>query len=111
MRQPQIEMEGTIREDGTLELDLKVNLPPGRVKVTVKPVAQQPPGEDLMTVLQRIWAEQDAHGYVPRTREEIDAQVQAFRDEFEEYFRAIEQSHLDNKKAREGRKPDQEHKE
>jgi hypothetical protein len=48
---------------------------------------------------------------VPRTREEIDAQVRAFRDEFEERFRAIEQSHLDAKKGREDSKSDQEQKE
>jgi hypothetical protein len=91
MHQTLIEIEGRIREDGTLELDQKVNLPPGRVKVTVRPTTPpSPAGEDLLTVLQRIWAEQDARGYVPRTREEIDAQVKEFRDEVEEHFLAIE---------------------
>lgn len=33
-----IEVQGTLREDGTLELDNKPNLPAGRVKVTVEPV-------------------------------------------------------------------------
>jgi hypothetical protein len=106
MSETPIEIEGTIREDGTLELDRKVNLPPGRVKVTVKPVPQHPPGEDVWTVLERIWAEQDARGYVPRTREEIDAQVKELRDEVEERFLAIEKAHLDAQKARSQQEPE-----
>ena len=33
-----IEIQGTLREDGTLVLDQKPNLPPGRVKVIIAPV-------------------------------------------------------------------------
>jgi hypothetical protein len=33
-----IEVQGTLREDGTLLLDEKLNLPPGRVKVTVEAI-------------------------------------------------------------------------
>jgi hypothetical protein len=33
-----IEIQGTLREDGTLLLDEKLNLPPGRVKVTVQAI-------------------------------------------------------------------------
>ena len=38
-----IVVEGTLKADGTLELDEKPNLPPGRVSVTVVPQPQNPP--------------------------------------------------------------------
>jgi hypothetical protein len=101
-----VEVEGTVREDGTLELDTKLRLPAGRVKVTVKPVQVSSPAENVWTVLERIWADQKARGYVPRTREEIDADVQAFRDEVEERFLAIEKAHLDAQKARSQPEPE-----
>jgi hypothetical protein len=100
MSEMPVEVEGTVREDGTLELDTKLSLAPGRVKVTVNPVPVSPPGENLMTVLERIWADQKARGYVPRTREEIDAEVQAFRDEVEEHFLAVERLQEEARQAR-----------
>jgi hypothetical protein len=108
MSEMPVEVEGTVHEDGTLELDKKLSLPAGRVKVTVKPVPATPPGEDLWNVLERIWAEQKARGYVPRTREEIDAEVQAFRDEVEEHFLAIEKLQGDCEKARQQQAKDAE---
>ena len=43
-------IEGTLKPDGTLELDQKPNLPPGRVKVTVQT-------EDWLSYLKRCRAE------------------------------------------------------
>src|SRR4051812_43957308 len=67
-----VEVQGTLREDGTLVLDEKPNLPPGRVKVTVEPVPDLTQTE-IWQFFERIWAEQRARGHVPRTREQIDA--------------------------------------
>jgi hypothetical protein len=78
-----IEVQGTLREDGTLELDDKPDLPPGRVKVTVEPVLDITQ-TDVWQVLERIWAGQRARGHVPRTREQIDADLEAARQEDEE---------------------------
>lgn len=77
-----VEIQGTLREDGTLQLDQKLNLPPGRVKVTVEPM----PVPDLTKTeiwqfFERIWAEQRARGHVPRSKEEIDAYLATMRDE------------------------------
>src|SRR5437764_14088349 len=71
-------VEGTLKPDGTLELDGKVNLPPGRVRVTVQlvPAAAQ---EDWWQYLQRSRAELEASGHGFRTREEIDAEREDFR--------------------------------
>ena len=108
MSEMPVEVEGTVREDGTLELDKKLSLPAGRVRVTVKPAPVSPAGEDLWTVLERIWADQKARGCVPPTGEEIDAEVQAFRDEVEEHFLAIEKLQSDAEKARQQKAKDAE---
>ena len=78
-------VRGTLKEDGTLELDEKPNLPPGRVQLIVQHLpqgAEARPG--WWEVLQQIWKDQEARGYKGRTREEIDADVAAERAEEEE---------------------------
>jgi hypothetical protein len=82
MSQEVVQLRGTLKADGTLELPTKVALPPGPVEVTVRPVAA-PGGEDLLSLLARIRAEQQASGHVARTREEIDEEVRQLRDEWE----------------------------
>jgi hypothetical protein len=39
----QVVVEGTLKPDGTLELDQKPGLPPGRVTVTVQPLSPASP--------------------------------------------------------------------
>ena len=97
-----IEIQGTLREDGTLLLDQKPNLPPGRVKVTVEPVSDLAQ-TDVWQVLERIWAGQRARGHVPRSREEIDAELEASRQEDEERMQALERIHLEGQQARQQR--------
>jgi hypothetical protein len=96
-----VEVEGTLRADGTLELDQKPNLPPGRVRVTVQPVEAP---VDVIDILRRIHAEQAARGHVPRTREEIDADIAAMRQEDEERLQGIERLHEECQRAR-GQQP------
>jgi hypothetical protein len=95
-------LEGTLTPDGTLLLDEKPNLPAGRVRVTVQPLAQPaPPADSLMSRMQAVWAAQKARGYVPRSREEIDADLRALRDEAEEEMQAVERLSDDCRRARE----------
>jgi hypothetical protein len=94
-----VEVQGTLRADGTLVLDEKPDLPPGRVRVTMQP-AEQPP--DVIEVLRRIHAEQAARGHVPRSREEIDADIAAMREEDEQRMRQIEQLHEDCQRGKRG---------
>jgi hypothetical protein len=87
MINPIVETEGVLRDDGTLMLDSKPNLPAGRVRVTMQVLGEAP---DLLEVLERIHAEQAASGHMPRSREEIDADIAAMRQEDEGAMRGIE---------------------
>jgi hypothetical protein len=105
MNATQLVMSGTIRPDGTLELEGKTNLPPGRVRVTLNIVPEQPgQREDVLTVLQRIHAEQKARGMKPRSAAEIDAYINALRDELEEHANQIEAIQEEAQRARESGK-------
>jgi hypothetical protein len=98
-----IEIQGALREDGTLVLDNKPNLPPRRVKVTVEPLPDLTQ-TDVWQVLERIWAGQRARGHVPRTREQIDAELEAARQEDEERMQALERIHQECSQARQQRR-------
>jgi hypothetical protein len=94
-----IEVQGTLREDGTLVLDEKPNLPPGRVKVTVESVPDYKQTE-IWQFFERLWVEQRAKGHVPRTQEEIDAELEAARQEDEERMRGLERIHEEGERRR-----------
>jgi hypothetical protein len=59
------------------------------------------PCKDIINVLEQIWADQKARGHIPRTREEIDAEIQHLRDEAEEEFLAIEHLQEECRRQRE----------
>ncbi len=96
------EVQGTLREDGTLVLDQKPNLPPGRVKVTVELVSDLTQ-TDVWQVLERIWAGQRARGHIPRTKEQIDAELEQARQQDEERMQALEQIHQECSQTRQQR--------
>ncbi len=82
-------LHGRIQPDGTLHVEEKVNLPPGPVSVTVQAataLARKP----TLQVLEEIRADRAARGMVGRSAEEIDAEINAMRDEDEERMRGIE---------------------
>jgi hypothetical protein len=97
-----VEIQGTLQPDGTLVLDEKPNLPPGRVKVTVEPVPDCKQ-TDIWKFFERLRAEQHARGHVPRTKEEIDAELEAARQEDEERMQAIERLHEECRRARQNK--------
>lgn len=102
MHATQVVVQGTVKPDGTLELDSKINLPPGRVQVTLSSVTAPPAGgEDVLTVLQRIHAERNARGMRPRSAEEIDASINALRDELEEHANQMEAIQEEARRQRE----------
>src|SRR5260370_22296018 len=101
-----IEIQGVLREDGTLVLDDKPNLPPGRVKVTLQAIPDYKQ-TDIWQFFERIWAEQRARGHVPRSKEEIDAELEASRQEDEERMQALERIHEECEQHRQqGRQSD-----
>ena len=86
-------VQGTVKSDGTLELNQPVNLPPGDVRVIVQTTtAPSVAGENVLTVLQRIWAERRAKGMRGRSGEEIDADIQSMRNEWEERQQELERT-------------------
>lgn len=90
-----IEVQGTVQPNGTLVLDQRLDLPAGRVRVTLQPLtASEPPDlARFQAMMEQIWAGQKARGHVPRTKQEIDAEIQGLRDEAEEELQAAEGIH------------------
>ena len=97
-----IAVRGTLKPGGVIQLDEVPPIPPGRITVILDPDPQEPPAprEDIMTVLERTWAAREARGAVPRTSEEIDAEINAGRDESEERMQEIEALQADCERAR-----------
>lgn len=89
-----IVVQGLVRPDGTLELDERLQLPAGRVQVTVQQVAEAaPPQEDWFQYLLRARAELEASGTAFRTAEEIEAEREAFRsgdERIEELYKELD---------------------
>ncbi len=79
-----LEILGTVRSDGTLDLDHKVPAPPGRVRVRVEPVeSPAPPAQGLVQFVQSLRQEMAAAGHQFRTKEEIDAEIDEMRREWD----------------------------
>ncbi len=93
-------VEATLKPDGTLELDEKLALPPGRVQVMVQPLPELPDDDPFWQMMKRIWAGQKARGHVPRSAEEIEAERAAFREEAEEKARKVERLQEECARAR-----------
>jgi hypothetical protein len=102
MSQTQFEVEGTLRADGTLLLDEKPNLPPGRVHVTVQPVVQLPAEDPFWQRMQDIWDSQKAAGRRPRTKEQIDAELRTLDDDAEAEMQATERLQEEFRQVRQG---------
>jgi hypothetical protein len=94
MTMPSLEVLGTVRADGTLELDEKLNVPPGRVKVRVEsmPAMEAKPAEGLVEFVDRLRREMEAAGHKFRTKEEIDAELEELRNEWEERIEELERA-------------------
>lgn len=96
-------VQGIIKPDGTLELEEKISLPPGRVQVTVMPLPDLPKDDPFWQMLQGIWAGQKARGHVPRSAQEVEAERRTLREEWEERMRAMEQIQEEARRLRETR--------
>lgn len=77
----EITMEGTLKPDGTLELDAKPSLVPGRVTVVLRQETEAPPPQEgWWPYLQRIRAEREAAGYPFMNEEEVNAHHEWLRE-------------------------------
>jgi hypothetical protein len=86
---------GTLKSDGTLELDERPALAPGRVQVAIlakgSPAASQRP-RSVLDVLDDIHAAQAARGYRGRSVSEMEAheaERRAEEDQYEERWRTV----------------------
>lgn len=95
-------VEGTLNSDGTLVLDTKLALPPGRVQLIVQPLPELPTDDPFWQRMRQIWAGQKARGHVPRTKEETDAEINALQDEAEEEMQAVERLQAECRAAKLG---------
>src|SRR5215469_6103772 len=85
-------VEGTLKPDGTLELDTKPALAPGRVHVTLQPVtAGSPVKGGRADTIEEIRRYQQAHGYPGRTPEEMARDQDERRADEEAYEQRMQQ--------------------
>jgi hypothetical protein len=76
----EVVMEGTLKPDGTLELDQKPKLSPGRVTVVLRQETKAaPPKEDWWQYLQRCRRELEASGARFMNDEEMKAHIEWLR--------------------------------
>src|SRR5262249_10618023 len=78
----QARVTGTLLPDGTLRLDEKPNLPPGRVQVLLhREEPESPASPGLPKTLEDIHRGQQARGFQWVDQATLDARLQALRDE------------------------------
>jgi len=82
-------LEGTLNEDGSLQLDEKPDVPPGRVGIVVQSLPTLP-DDHFWDMMKSIWAAQKARGFISRSVEEVEAERERVRDEWEEHSQGIE---------------------
>jgi hypothetical protein len=87
----EITVEGTLKPDGTLELDQKPNLAPGRVTVILQPAPSgTAPQRGLADVIDEIRQGQQARGFQGRSVQEIEAGLREGEDEYEQRVQALQ---------------------
>jgi hypothetical protein len=101
MSVPVVVIEGTVKPDGTLEVADKLPIPAGRVRVTVQPLAEPAQPERFWKMMESIWSDLQARGRPSRSREQIDADIQAGRDEAEEEMQVVDRLHEASRQPRE----------
>lgn len=87
----EVMVEGTLKPDGTLELDQKPSLSPGRVQVIVKPLTALPSGRrGLVDVMDEIRQCQQARGFQGRSAQDIEAGLREGEDEHEQRMQTLQ---------------------
>lgn len=94
-------VEGVVMPDGTLAVNSKLDIPAGRVRVTVQSLPEPIQPERFWKMMDEIWGAQKAHGQVPRSREEIDAEIDALRNDAEDEMQSLERLQEECRRARE----------
>jgi hypothetical protein len=86
----EIVVDGTLKPDGTLELDQKPSLPPGRVQVVLRPAQEPAPAQEgWWPYMQRARRELEERGAHFMNEEEMNAHIEWLRegDRFDDLLR------------------------
>ncbi len=83
MRATHVVVDGTLKPDGSLELDSKLSLPPGRVQLIVQPLPDLPKDDPFWQMMERIRADRKAAELTVRSTEEVEAQRRGLREDME----------------------------
>jgi hypothetical protein len=105
MSTPVVTVEGIVKPDGTVEVSEKVNLPAGKVQVTLVPWPDLPQDDPLWQMMQKIWDGQKARGHVARSALEVEAEREAMREEWDARMGEIARIQEEADQLRAGRKP------
>jgi hypothetical protein len=81
-------IEGALKSDGTVILDQKPSLPPGRVTITLQVLPVATPGRGLADVIDEIHQAQQARSFQGRSVEAIDAERREAEDAYEQKLTA-----------------------
>jgi hypothetical protein len=100
-----VTVEGVVRSDGTVEVAEKVSLPAGKVQVTLVPWPPLPQDDPFWQMMQKIWDGQKARGHVARSVQEVEAEREAMRAEWDTRMSEITRVQEEADKLRAGRHP------
>ena len=95
-------IEGTLKPDGSLELDGKLDLPPGRVQLIVQPLPELPKDDPFWQMMEGIWARRKAAELTPRSTEEVEAQRRAIREDVDEEIERARRLQDESARLRQG---------
>lgn len=84
MSPSEIVVEGTLNPDGTLALDKRPDLPPGRVTVRLQTLTAPPKDDPFFEMLKSIWAARAQAKLKPRSVEEVNASLRQMDEASEE---------------------------
>lgn len=99
----EVVIEGTLKADGTLELDEKPNLAPGRVTVVLRQAAQValPKDDPFWQRMQAIWAIPSSAGHPADGGANTLEEVRRMREESAQRQEAIERLQEESLRLRE----------
>jgi hypothetical protein len=83
-------IEGTLDSNGHLQLTHQPRLPPGPVRVTIRPATAAGPPRGLANVIREIAADQRSRGFPGRSTVDLRAEVDAQMAEDDERDRELD---------------------
>lgn len=93
-----IELTGTLQADGTLVLDEKPALAPGRVRVVLQVVPEAAPEEGWWPLLQRLRAQREASGYPFMNKAEMEEHLRWLREDDDRIDRVYSEIEAERRK-------------